>query len=57
MGNLSGYFTKVRMCGQHPGMMSRVGVGWVISYVFSFLHVSEQPKHILFFFAFFGLKD
>ena len=53
MGNLSGYFTKVRMCGQHPGMMSRVGVGWVISYVFSFLHVSEQPKHILFCFLLF----
>ena len=40
-------FTKVRTCGQHPGIMSRVG--WSGSFlVFSFLHVSEHSGHILY---------
>ena len=40
-------FTTVRTCGQHPGRMSRVGVGGGHFYVFSFFYVSEHSEHFL----------
>ena len=49
-------FTKVRMCGQHPGRMSMVGVGGHF-YVFSFLHVSEHSEHICFVFLLFLVEE
>ena len=36
---------KVRTCGQHPGRMSRVGVGVVIFLFLVFFHVSEHVHH------------
>ena len=37
----------MRICGQHPGRMSRVGMEGGHFYVFSFLHVSEHSKQFL----------
>ena len=48
-------FTKVRTCGQHPGMMSMVGVGWVF-FMYLVFYMFQSILNIFVLFCFFWLE-
>ena len=55
MAGIFDTFTKVRMCGQHPGRMSRVGVR-VRSFFCFFLQFQSILSIFVLFLLFFGWK-